>query len=44
MEERGGYLLTVDPRHTSQTCTNCGVVEAAIQCSHSQFECVSCGH
>jgi putative transposase len=44
LEERGGHLLTVDPRHTSQTCAACGAVDAASRPSQSKFECVACGH
>lgn len=44
VEERGGYLLTVDPRHTSQTCAACGAVDPASRRSQSKFACAACGH
>jgi len=40
----GGKLVAVDPRHTSQTCSACGVVDAASRRSQSEFICTSCGH
>ena len=37
-------LITVDPRHTSQTCAVCGDVHAASRRTQASFECVACGH
>jgi putative transposase len=34
----------VDPRHTSQTCAQCGHVEAANRVSQAVFRCRRCGH
>ena len=33
----------VDPKHTSQRCTECGHVERANRCSQSEFCCRRCG-
>lgn len=44
MEERGGQVVTVDPKHTSQTCSACGVVDARSRKNQAAFECISCGH
>lgn len=43
LEERGGHLLTVDPRNTSRTCSACGVVDADSR-EGVRFSCRSCGH
>jgi putative transposase len=43
LEERGGYLLTVNPRDTSRTCAECGVVDADSR-EGIRFSCRSCGH
>ena len=44
MEERGGLVVTVPARLTSQTCAACGVVDARSRESQARFVCVSCGH
>lgn len=44
MEERGGQVVTVPARFTSQTCAACGVVDARSRKSQARFVCVSCGH
>ncbi|MDE4909564.1 MULTISPECIES: zinc ribbon domain-containing protein [unclassified Methylobacterium] len=46
MEERGGQVVTVPARFTSQTCAACGVVDAGSRDRESQarFNCISCGH
>lgn len=43
LEERGGHLLTVDPRNTSRTCSACGVVDADSR-QGIDFSCQACGH
>lgn len=43
LEERGGHLLTVNPRDTSRTCSACGVVDADSR-EGVRFSCRSCGH
>jgi putative transposase len=40
----GGELLLVDPRHTSQRCSNCGHTEKDNRLSQAQFACLLCGH
>ena len=44
LHERGGQLIKVDPKHTSQTCNKCGHVDKNNRKSQSKFECISCGH
>ncbi|WP_444984507.1 RNA-guided endonuclease InsQ/TnpB family protein [Halomonas mongoliensis] len=41
---RGGLLVAVPPHHTSQTCPECGHVEAANRLSRASFCCQACGH
>jgi putative transposase len=42
-EEAGRTVFEVDPRHTSQTCSSCGWVDAASRISQAAFICISCG-
>ena len=44
LAERGGRLIEVSAAYTSQTCTACGVVDAASRISQPQFRCTGCGH
>lgn len=44
MEERGGQVVTVPARFTSQTCAACGVVDARSRESQARFACIGCGH
>ena len=44
MEERGGQVVTVPARFTSQTCAACGVVDARSRESQARFTCIGCGH
>lgn len=44
MEERGGQVVSVPARFTSQTCAACGVVDARSRESQARFVCISCGH
>lgn len=43
LEERGGHLCKVDPRHTSQTCSACGAVDRESRKSQASFHCCTCG-
>ena len=43
LEERGGHLCKVDPRHTSQTCSACGAVDRESRESQASFRCRQCG-
>jgi putative transposase len=43
-ESAGRVVVTVDPRYTSQTCAECGHVEAGNRVSQAVFRCCSCGH
>jgi putative transposase len=42
-EEAGRTVIEVDPRHTSQTCSGCGQVNAASRVSQAVFICTGCG-
>jgi putative transposase len=44
LTERGGELQQVDPAYTSQTCAECGVIDAASRRDQATFECATCGH
>ncbi len=41
---RGGLLVKVDPRYTSQTCSSCGHVAKENRTTQASFECVECGY
>jgi putative transposase len=43
LEERGGEIVTVDPRYTSQTCSSCGTVDRDSRKSQAVFSCDHCG-
>jgi putative transposase len=43
LEERGGALIKVDPRYTSQTCSACGTIDKASRESQASFACRHCG-
>jgi len=40
---RGGLLVKVDPKYTSQKCSCCGHVAKENRQTQSRFECVECG-
>jgi putative transposase len=44
LAERGGELVEVDPAYTSQTCAECGVIDAASRNGQATFSCTTCGH
>ena len=44
LEHLGGELLLVDPRYTSQKCSNCGHTVKENRLSQAQFACMQCGH
>lgn len=44
LAERGGHMLKVDPRYTSQECSACGVTDKESRESQSLFRCRHCGH
>lgn len=44
LAQRGGQLVEVDPRYTSQACAECGVIDRANRRDQATFECVACGH
>jgi putative transposase len=43
-ESAGRIVVTVDPCHTSQTCGECGHVEAGNRVHQAVFFCLACGH
>lgn len=43
LERRGGILVKVDPRYTSQKCSCCGYVSKNNRKSQSRFICEECG-
>jgi putative transposase len=36
-------VVAINPKHTSQTCNECGAVDAKSRVSQSEFVCTSCG-
>jgi len=44
LNERGGQLVKVDPKYTSQTCNKCGHTSKENRKSQDKFVCTSCGH
>lgn len=42
-DRRGNEIVFVDPRNTSRTCSDCGVVDKRSRESQSRFHCVHCG-
>ena len=44
LADRGGRLVEVPARHTSQTCAECGIVDARNRQDQARFACVGCGH
>jgi len=44
LQERGGQLIKVDPKQTSQTCNKCGHISKENRKRQSKFVCTSCGH
>ena len=41
---RGGDVILVNPKYTSQACSVCNNVCADNRTSQSEFKCVACGH
>ena len=41
---RGGAVIAVNPRHTSQTCPECGHVSAKNRVQQALFSCEQCGY
>jgi putative transposase len=44
LADRGGRLIEVPAAYTSQTCAECGAVDAASRCDQARFVCTACGH
>ncbi len=43
-ESAGRTVIAVNPRHTSQTCHQCGHVDRGNRVSQEAFRCLACGH
>ena len=41
---KAGRLIAVNPAYTSQTCAECGTVDARSRRTQASFTCVACGH
>ncbi len=41
---KGGMLVEVNPRHTSQRCSCCGHTEKENRLSQAEFKCIACGY
>lgn len=44
LSARGGRLIEVPAAYTSQTCAECGVVDARSRRNQARFVCTACGH
>jgi len=44
LKEKGGQLIKVDPKYTSQTCNECGYISKENRKSQEKFVCTACGH
>lgn len=44
LAERGGTLVEVPAHYTSQTCAECGAVDAQSRRDQARFVCTNCGH
>ena len=40
----GGEVIRVNPKYTSQTCSNCSYKDSGNRLSQAKFECKACGH
>jgi putative transposase len=43
-ESAGRAVIEVDPRHTSQRCSQCGCVAAGNRVTQAKFRCLACGY
>ena len=43
-ESAGRIVVEIDPRHTSQRCSQCGHVAAGNRVTQAQFRCLVCGY
>ena len=44
LDYKAGRVIEVNPKYTSQTCNECGVVDIRSRKTQAHFECVACGH
>jgi putative transposase len=42
--EKGGKVTYINPRYTSQTCSNCGCVEKTNRLTRDIYSCYECGY
>ena len=43
-KEKGKLFLRVDPKHTSQECSDCGCIHPGNRLNQALFACTACGH
>ena len=43
LKRNGGKLIKVDPKYTSQRCSDCGHISKESRKSQAEFKCVKCG-
>lgn len=44
LEANGGFLVSIPPAYTSQTCSSCGSTSKHHRKSQAVFQCCDCGH
>ena len=44
LQWNGGEVIRVNPKYTSQTCSNCSYKDSGNRLSQAKFECKACGH
>lgn len=44
LADRGGTMIEVPAHYTSQTCGECGVIDARSRRDQARFVCTGCGH
>jgi putative transposase len=44
LAERGGTMIEVPAHYSSQTCAECGVIDARSRLGQARFLCTGCGH
>ena len=40
----GGQFILIDPKYTSQKCSNCGTIDKESRLTQAKFVCTSCGY
>ena len=44
LHHKGGRLIKIDPKYTSQTCSHCGHLHQDNRKSQAVFQCIACGY